>query len=282
MNIQVIILDNTALYQFVLDDAVTIAPTTYEWFSFYTRKHCRYKCMCISMLCILVSLTHWGWVTHICVSNLTIIGLDNGLSPVRRQAIIWTSDWILLIGLLRTNFCKNVNRNAYIFIQENAFEYVVWKMATILPRPQCAKAPSDGSGDLPIFRGFQFSSQMSSNAECVSMTWRRITYHCRTGQESRFSNRSVCVKTDDQFTSGRPHTISSARGIVPTESATRATKSILRFSHPPHESKGYSDSGWCSHQPHGLLTRCVKLRVAHALRMPGTFSPPLISKESAS
>ena len=34
-------------------------------------------------------LTHfWGWVTHICVSKLTIIASDNGLSPGRRQAII--------------------------------------------------------------------------------------------------------------------------------------------------------------------------------------------------
>ena len=30
-------------------------------------------------------LTHWGRVTHICVSKLTIIGSDNGLSPGRRQ-----------------------------------------------------------------------------------------------------------------------------------------------------------------------------------------------------
>ena len=29
-----------------------------------------------------VALTHWGRVTHICVGNLTIIGSDNGLSPV--------------------------------------------------------------------------------------------------------------------------------------------------------------------------------------------------------
>ena len=36
------------------------------------------------------NLTHWGRVTHICVSKLTIIGLDNGLSPDRRQAIIWS------------------------------------------------------------------------------------------------------------------------------------------------------------------------------------------------
>ena len=51
-------------------------------------------------------LIHWGRVTHICVGNLTIIGPDNGLSPGRRQAIIWTNDWILLIGPLGTNFSE--------------------------------------------------------------------------------------------------------------------------------------------------------------------------------
>ena len=50
------------------------------------------------------SLTHWGRVTHICVGKLTIIGSDNGLSPGRRQAIIWTNAGILLIGPLETNF----------------------------------------------------------------------------------------------------------------------------------------------------------------------------------
>ena len=48
-------------------------------------------------------LTHWVRVTHICVSKLTIIGSDNGLSPGRRQAIIWTNAGILLIRPLRTN-----------------------------------------------------------------------------------------------------------------------------------------------------------------------------------
>ena len=33
-------------------------------------------------------LTRWGWVMHICVSKLSILGSDNGLSPGRRQAII--------------------------------------------------------------------------------------------------------------------------------------------------------------------------------------------------
>ena len=36
-------------------------------------------------------LTHCDRVAHICVRKLTIIGLDNGLSPGLRQAIIWTN-----------------------------------------------------------------------------------------------------------------------------------------------------------------------------------------------
>ena len=43
---------------------------------------------------------------HICVGKLTIIGSDNGLSPDRRQAIIWTNAGILLIGPLGTNFSE--------------------------------------------------------------------------------------------------------------------------------------------------------------------------------
>ena len=51
-------------------------------------------------------LTHWGRVTHICVSDLTSIGSDNGLSPGRRQAIIRTNAGILLIRPLWTNFSE--------------------------------------------------------------------------------------------------------------------------------------------------------------------------------
>ena len=45
-------------------------------------------------------------MTHICVSNKTIIGSDNGLSPGRREAIIWTNAGILLIRTLGTNFSE--------------------------------------------------------------------------------------------------------------------------------------------------------------------------------
>ena len=53
-----------------------------------------------------IQLTHWCRVTHICVSKLTIIGSDNGLSPCRRQAIIWTNAGILLSRTLGTTFSK--------------------------------------------------------------------------------------------------------------------------------------------------------------------------------
>ena len=53
-----------------------------------------------------IHLTHWGWVTHICVSKLISICSDNGLSPSRRQAIFWTNTGILLIGPWGTNFSE--------------------------------------------------------------------------------------------------------------------------------------------------------------------------------
>ena len=43
---------------------------------------------------------------HICVSKIIIIGSDNGLSPGRRQAIIWTNAGILVIGILGINFSE--------------------------------------------------------------------------------------------------------------------------------------------------------------------------------
>ena len=41
---------------------------------------------------------------------------------------------IFLIEPLGTNFSANLYTNLYIFIQENAFENVIWKMVAILSR----------------------------------------------------------------------------------------------------------------------------------------------------
>ena len=77
-------------------------------------------------------LTHWGRVTQIYVGNLTIIGSDNGLSPGRRQAIIWTNARILLIGHLRTNFSEKV-----IKIETFSLKKIRLKVSSAKRRPFC-------------------------------------------------------------------------------------------------------------------------------------------------
>ena len=80
----------------------------------------------------LFASTHWGRVTHICVSKLTIIGWHNGLSPDRRQAIIWTNAGILLIGPLWTNFSEIL-----IEILTFSFKNMRLKVSSARRRPFC-------------------------------------------------------------------------------------------------------------------------------------------------
>ena len=76
--------------------------------------------------------THWGRVTHICVDNLTIIGSDNGLSPGRRQAIIWNNAGLLLIEPLGTNFSE-----ISIGIQTFSFKKMHLNISSAKWRPFC-------------------------------------------------------------------------------------------------------------------------------------------------
>ena len=74
--------------------------------------HFKRLCCCYQLQCYHIVIpgrgvnisTHRGRVTHICVVNLTIIGSVNGLSPGRRQAIIWINAGILYIEPLGINF----------------------------------------------------------------------------------------------------------------------------------------------------------------------------------
>ena len=78
------------------------------------------------------TLTHWGRVTHVCVSKINTVGSDNGLSPGRRQAIIWTNAGILLIGPLRTNFSEILSE-----IHSFSFKKMHFKMSSAKWRPFC-------------------------------------------------------------------------------------------------------------------------------------------------
>ena len=91
-------------------------------------------------LCIECSNQHFEAEWHMYASvNYTIIGSDNGLSPPRRQAIIWTNDGLLLIRTFGRNFSEIAIKLQKNFLIENTFENVSCKMATILSLLQCVK-----------------------------------------------------------------------------------------------------------------------------------------------
>ena len=89
-------------------------------------------------------LTHWGRVTHICVGNLNTIDSDNGLSPDRRQAIIWTNAGILSIGPMGINFSEISMEIQTFSFRKNALKIVVCEMPAILSRSQCVNMPNHG------------------------------------------------------------------------------------------------------------------------------------------
>ena len=72
-------------------------------------------------------------MTHICVSKLSIIGSDNGLSPERHQATIWTNARILSFGTLETNLSEILNE-----IHGFAFKKMHLKMSSLKWRPALA------------------------------------------------------------------------------------------------------------------------------------------------
>ena len=67
------------------------------------------------------ALTHWGQVTHICVSKLIIIDSDNGLSNHYLNKCWNIVNWAFW-NLLQWH----LNRNSYIFIWEKCIWNVKW------------------------------------------------------------------------------------------------------------------------------------------------------------
>ena len=70
------------------------------------------------------------------------IGSDNGLLPIRRHAIIWTSAGLLPIRPLGT--IGEILPKCYkLFIHENAYENIVCEKTAILSRWRWVKQTSD-------------------------------------------------------------------------------------------------------------------------------------------
>ena len=68
-------------------------------------------------------------MTYICVSELEIIGSDDGLSAPS-QYLNWC--WDITNLTIGNSLQWNVDMNWYIFVQGNSFENVVCEMVAIL------------------------------------------------------------------------------------------------------------------------------------------------------
>ena len=76
-------------------------------YMFMADMYCIWIAALLFFVCLLITwCTHWGRVTHICVSKLTTIGSGNGLLPGRCLALMWTNAGILLVGPMGTNFSE--------------------------------------------------------------------------------------------------------------------------------------------------------------------------------
>ena len=101
--------------------------------------------------------------------------------------------WKIVNWTLGKKLQWNRNRNLYIFIQENAFENVVWKMVAILSWPQCVKpdlgmfqnpvphfcwftSPSEGTNACPLGNANAFLSWVSKKLAWASEIFLYRTY----------------------------------------------------------------------------------------------------------
>ena len=107
-------------------------------------------------------------MTHICIGKLTNIGSNNGLSPGRHQAIIWTNAVKLLIGPLGKNFSE-VLIEIWIFSLE--------KIRLKLPSAKCCPFRLD-------------LNVLKLQMERWSLHWNNQTYNWKEGlyieTESKF------------------------------------------------------------------------------------------------
>ena len=71
---------------------------------------------------------HWAMIR---VSNLTIIGSDNGLAPGWHQTIIWTDAGMLLIGPLGTKFSEILIKIHIFSLKKMYFKILSAKMAIL-------------------------------------------------------------------------------------------------------------------------------------------------------
>ena len=134
--------------------------------------------------------THWGWVTHICVGKLTIIGSDNGLSLERCQAVAWTVPshylnqcWNIVNWTLGNKPQWNFNQNSNILIEENTFENVVCEMLFISSQSQCVNKRDTRSTTCWYFYHFPVSLPIAIPL-CANFTYKSYSMSVKWVQQA--------------------------------------------------------------------------------------------------
>ena len=105
-----------------------------------TKLYIKLSRIILSPFCSVVGeLTHLPYCRIYASVNWISIGSDNGLSPDRRQAIIWNNAAILLIAPLGTN-----SNDIRIKIQNSSFMKVHLKGSSAKRRPFCQRGVGVG------------------------------------------------------------------------------------------------------------------------------------------
>ena len=82
--------------------------------------------------------------------------------------------WNIVNWTPRNKLCWNFNWNSYIFIQENPFENVVWKMTAILSRSQCVN-PKSRKGFIKICLNVLPTDCLPTH-QCRGLAWSWIAH----------------------------------------------------------------------------------------------------------
>ena len=161
-------------------------------------------------------LTHWGQVTHICISKLIIIGSDNGLLPGRCHAIIWTNVGVLLIGPLGTNFSEML-----IEIEAFSFKKIHLKMSSGKWRPSSLNLnvlkqpihqyPSHGREDNLTQHIYE---QFHCNKSCMLIAQLNICFSMCFETMVAFTHGMLSVRLLHRLSSGGSRTVSGVWDVA--------------------------------------------------------------------
>ena len=190
-------------------------------------------------------------MAHICVSKFIIIGSDNGLSPGRRQAIIWTNAGILLIRTSGTNFSEILS-----LIHTFSFKKIHLKMASAKWHPFClglnvltahshTSSPAALSSLHPSLAASCTGAHLPT-ALFISMAW------CKKRRNSSALAMELRLFLHWAINLSPPWYTFLTTLAVPTDHFSQPSQSPLTISHNP-QSQGLSQPKIFTHRQWPLL-----------------------------